>query len=68
MEALDAEWLHEFIFEGQRRTVNIRFGSYFGEWWEKPVSGYDASKASRFFPIPANVLTLNPNLVQNSDY
>lgn len=68
MEDLDAEWLHEFIFEGLRRTVNIRFGSYFNEWWEKPVSRYDASKASRFFPIPANVLTLNPNLVQNPEY
>ena len=68
MESLDQEWLHEFIFEGMRRTVNIRFGTYFNEWWEKPVSGYDASKASRVFPIPANVLTLNPNLVQNPDY
>lgn len=68
LEAIDTEWLHEFIFEGLRRTVNIRFGTYFEEWWEKPVSRYDASKASRFFPIPANILTLNPNLVQNSDY
>lgn len=68
LEALDQEWLHEFIFEGLRRTVNIRFGTYFEEWWEKPVSSYDASKASKVFPIPANVLTLNPNLVQNPDY
>lgn len=68
LEAIDSEWLHEFVFEGLRRTVNIRFGTYFNEWWEKPVSGYDATKASRVFPIPANVLTLNPNLTQNSDY
>lgn len=68
LEDIDREWLHEFIFEGLRRTVNIRFGTYFGEWWEKPVSRYDQSRASRVFPIPANVLTLNPNLVQNPDY
>lgn len=68
LEVLDSEWLHEFLFEGLRRTVNVRFGSYFEEWWEKPVSRYDATKASRFFPIPSNVLTLNPNLVQNEEY
>lgn len=68
LDDLDKEWLHEFIFEGLRRTVNVRFGTYFKEWWEKPVSEYDATKASRVFPIPANVLTLNPALKQNPDY
>ncbi len=68
LEALDEEWRHEFVFEGLRRTVNIRFGTYFQPWWEKPATAYDTSKASRVYPIPANVLTLNPNLVQNPDY
>lgn len=68
LETLDEEWRHEFVFEGLRRTVNIRFGTYFEPWWEKPATAYDSSKASRVFPIPANVLTLNPNLVQNPDY
>lgn len=67
-EALDQEWLHEFIFEGLRRTVNIRFGTFFESWWEKPGSSYDATKASRVYPIPANILTLNPKLEQNPDY
>lgn len=68
LEDLDREWLHEFIFEGLRRTVNIRFGTYYEDWWEKPASRYDITKASCVFPIPANILTLNPNLVQNPDY
>lgn len=68
LDDLDQEWLHEFIFEGQRRTVNIRFGKYFEPWWEKPATSLDQSRASRVFPIPANILTLNPKLVQNPDY
>ena len=68
LEDLDRVWLHEFIFEGLRRTVNIRFGTYYEDWWEKPASRYDITKASCVFPIPANILTLNPNLVQNPDY
>lgn len=28
-EKLDAEWLHEFAYEGLRRTVNIRFGTWY---------------------------------------
>ena len=63
-EGLDKEWLHEFVFEGLRRTVNIRFGTYFQPWWNK-----DATPTYKgVFPIPQSVLDKNPNLKQNPDY
>ena len=65
LDALDQEWKHEFVFEGLRRTVNIRFGTFFKPWWEKET---ETEQYKKVFPIPANVLTLNPNLVQNPDY
>lgn len=65
LEALDEEWRHEFVFEGLRRTVNIRFGTFFKPWWEKETVTEEYKKV---FPIPANVLTLNPKLEQNPDY
>lgn len=64
-EALDQEWLHEFIFEGLRRTVNIRFGTYFKEWWEKPADG---TTTTGLYPIPQEELEKNPNLTQNPGY
>lgn len=61
---IDLEWLHEFTFEGLRRIVNIRFGTFFEPWWSK-----DASAPYRaFFPIPSDELAKNPNLVQNPNY
>lgn len=63
-EDLDKEWLHEFVFEGLRQTVNIRFGTYFQPWWNK-----DATPTYKgVFPIPQSVLDKNPNLKQNPDY
>ncbi|MBQ8673523.1 MAG: RagB/SusD family nutrient uptake outer membrane protein [Bacteroides sp.] len=64
-QALDQEWLHEFIFEGLRRTVNIRFGTYFQEWWEKPADG---TTDTGLYPIPAEERAKNPNLKQNPGY
>jgi len=64
LEFLDKELLREFTFEGKRRTDNIRFGTFFQPWWEK-----GATPATRaIYPIPTNVLTTNPNLVQNPGY
>ncbi|MBD8349245.1 RagB/SusD family nutrient uptake outer membrane protein [Dysgonomonas sp. HGC4] len=64
LESLDTEWKHEFVFEGLRRTTNIRFGTFFKPWWEKGVT-----PAFRgVYPIPQTVLDLNPNLKQNPDY
>lgn len=61
---LDSEWLHEFVFEGLRRTVNIRFGTYFSPWWEKG----ETAAYKKVYPIPQTVLDLNPKLKQNPDY
>lgn len=65
-QTLEREWLHEFAFEGLSRTTNIRFGSYFEPWWMK---GADASdRHTAIYPIPAEELAKNPNLVQNPGY
>jgi len=63
-EALDNEWKHEFVFEGIRRTTNIRFGTFFEPWWEKGST----PKYRDVYPIPQTVLDLNPNLKQNPNY
>ena len=65
LEVLDTEWLHEFLFEGLRRTVNIRFGTYFEPWWSKP-NPTPVEKA--IFPIPETELEINNKLVQNPGY
>ena len=61
---IDKELLREFIFEGRRRTDNIRFGTFFQPWWEKGTT--DVTRG--LFPIPASVLSTNPNLVPNPGY
>lgn len=63
---LDREWLHEFVFEGNRRTVNIRFGTFFKSWWNK--NDDPADHHTGIYPIPAEELSKNPNLVQNPGY
>ncbi len=68
LDNLDQEWMHEFLFEGMRRMVNIRFGKFFEPWWEKPDNSMDATRKTKFCPIPADILSLNPSLVQNPDY
>ena len=64
-DALDNEWKHEFVFEGLRRTTNIRFGTFFKAWWNKPA---DANKHTGVFPIPKVETEKNGNLVQNEGY
>ena len=64
--SLDREWLHEFAFEGIRRTVNIRFGTYFNEWWQKVAEAPD--RHTGIYPIPAEERAKNPNLKQNPGY
>ncbi|MFV0330458.1 MAG: RagB/SusD family nutrient uptake outer membrane protein [Dysgonomonas sp.] len=64
LESLDKEWRHEFVFEGIRRTVNIRFGTFFEPWWQKEAS----DKTRGLYPIPVSQLQLNKNLKQNPGY
>lgn len=54
----------ELYWEGHRRTDLLRFGRYLDAWQEKPASGQERL----LFPIPAQSLAGNPNLVQNPGY
>jgi hypothetical protein len=65
LEVLDQEWLHEFLFEGLRRSVNIRFGTFFEPSWANPGTT-PIEKA--ILPIPETELAKNSNLVQNPGY
>jgi hypothetical protein len=65
LEMLDTEWLHEFLFEGIRRSVNIRFGTYFEPWWAKPNS---TPEQKALLPVPETELVKNDKLEQNPGY
>ncbi len=57
----------ELYAEFWRRNDMIRFGQYTRDWELKdPAAVGDTNK--NLFPIPANQLILNPNLVQNPGY
>jgi hypothetical protein len=66
LDAIDNEWKHEFVFEGLRRTTNIRFGTFYNAWWNKEAD--DADHHTGIFPIPLVELEKNPNLKQNPGY
>ncbi|MDR2533582.1 MAG: RagB/SusD family nutrient uptake outer membrane protein [Tannerellaceae bacterium] len=63
-ELLD-EWGREFLGEGLRRTVLCRFGVYTGPWWDKQQ---EPDKHTMILPFHRNILSANPNLVQNPGY
>ena len=54
----------ELYWEGHRRQDMIRFGTFLDAYENKPASGEERL----LFPIPANSLATNPNLVQNPGY
>lgn len=64
LDFINKELLREFIFEGKRRTDNIRFGTFFQPWWEKGST----PQSRGIFPIPKAVMDTNSNLDQNPDY
>ena len=64
LDKMLAERGREFYWEGFRRTDLIRFGKFLDAWQEKPASGPERL----LFPIPAQSLAANPNLVQNPGY
>jgi len=66
LKLINDELRHEFVFESHRRTDNIRFGDFFGEWWAKPADAADRHTA--LFPIPAQEIAKNGKLVQNPGY
>ena len=63
----------EFFYEGQRRTDLIRFGkltgsSYLWPWKGNVPEGRSVADYFNVYPIPADDLGANENLVQNSGY
>lgn len=64
LENLLDERLLEFAWEGSRRQDLIRFGKFHQQISDRPTS----SPHRTVFPIPVDVLSLNPNLSQNPGY
>ncbi|NMB05136.1 MAG: RagB/SusD family nutrient uptake outer membrane protein [Bacteroidales bacterium] len=63
----------EFFYEGQRRTDLIRYGkltgsSYLWPWKGNVADGRSVADYFNVYPIPADDLGANENLVQNSGY
>ena len=63
------ERMREFAWEGLRRQDMIRFG-VFGEAWSfrESLPSEASSGYTNLFPIPADILALNPKLTQNDGY
>ena len=78
MDEFVDEWAREFMAEGKRRMVLIRFGKYeFGleGWWDAnagypdgSVGTLDRSQHRRLLAIPQTAIVNNPNLAQNPGY
>ena len=70
METLLDERLLELCWEGWRRQDMIRFRQYkslfTGDEYDDPVDESDGH--TTVFPIPADILILNPNFTQNKGY
>ena len=64
LQFLNDELKREFLFEGHRRTDNIRFGTFFKEGWNQHVT----PSYMGIFPIPNEEMAKNANLVQNPGY
>lgn len=63
----------EFFYEGQRRTDLIRFGKFTGSayiwpWKGNVPEGRSVPDHFKVYPIPADDLGANINLVQNTGY
>ncbi len=63
----------ELLWEGQRRMDLVRYGkftggSYLWSWKGGTKLGATTDGHLNLYPIPANELSANPNLVQNPGY
>ena len=68
-EILLEERMREFAWEGMRRQDQIRFGTYTKPWSFRPsLPGEQETRYTHLFPIPADILALNPKLTQNDGY
>ena len=62
------ERMVEFAWEGWRRQDLVRFGAFTRSWSSRPALDGESSGYTTVFPIPADVLALNPKLTQNPGY
>ncbi len=63
----------ELYWEGMRRTDLIRYGYFTSASYLWPFKGNDPNGIAvasyrKLFPLPTNVLSINPNLTQNPGY
>jgi hypothetical protein len=63
----------ELYWEGQRRTDLIRYDYFTTDSYLWPFKGNEATGIAvmpnrNIFPLPTNVLSVNPNLTQNAGY
>jgi len=63
----------ELYWEGQRRTDLIRYDYFTTDTYLWPFKGNEATGISvmpnrNIYPLPTNVLSINPNLTQNDGY
>ncbi len=66
LQDLEEERAREFLWEGNRRTDMIRFGTYFTGTW--PFKTTQTELFHKVYPIPNEQLVANPNLSQNDGY
>ena len=70
LQALLDERLLELCWEGWRRQDLIRFGQYEslfqGDAYDEKVD--ESDHHTTVFPIPGDIITLNPNITQNKGY
>lgn len=66
LDKIEKERAREFIWENQRRKDMIRFGSYFTE--KTFYADGNTEQWRGIYPIPAQQINANPNLVQNPNY
>jgi hypothetical protein len=70
LQTLLDERLLELCWEGWRRQDLIRFGQYEslfeGDLFDEKVDERDGH--TTVFPIPGDIITLNPNITQNKGY
>ncbi len=58
----------ELFWEGWRRQDLIRHDAFCSQTWSQKESPTDDCQKRLLFPIPQDVLNVNPNLVQNPGY
>ncbi len=73
LDFVEAERSRELYWEGQRRTDLIRFNDFTTANYLWPFKGGAKNGTAvepfrRLFPLPSNIISINPNLTQNDGY